>query len=61
MGGMTGAEISEVMRRGLEQKVYAAGEGKDEGLVTTQDLLAQIDSYRRVREVVEKIRYGQYL
>jgi ATP-dependent 26S proteasome regulatory subunit len=61
MGGMTGAEISEVMRRALEQKVYAAGEGKDEGLVTTQDLLAQIDSYRRVREVVEKIRYGQYL
>jgi ATP-dependent 26S proteasome regulatory subunit len=61
MGGMTGAEISEVMRRALEQKVYAAGEGRDGGLVTTQDLLAQIDGYRRVREVVEKIRYGQYL
>ena len=61
MGGMTGAEISEVIRRALEQKVYAAGEGRDDGLVTTQDLLAQIDGYRRVREVVEKIRYGQYL
>jgi proteasome regulatory subunit len=61
MGGMTGAEISEIMRRALEQKVYAAGEGKDEGLVTTPDLLTQIDGYRRVREVVEKIRYGQYL
>ena len=61
MGGMSGAEISEVLRRALEQKVYAAGEGRDAGLVTTQDLLHQIDAYRRIREVVEKIRYGQYL
>lgn len=61
MGGMSGAEISEVLRRALEQKVYAAGEGRDAGLVTTQDLLHQIDAYRRIREVVEKLRYGQYL
>jgi ATP-dependent 26S proteasome regulatory subunit len=61
MGGMSGAEISELLRRGLERKVHAAGEGRDEGLVTTQDLLQQIDGYRRIREVVEKIRYGQYL
>jgi ATP-dependent 26S proteasome regulatory subunit len=61
MGGMSGAEISEVMRRALEQKVHAAGAGRDEGLVTTQDLLNQIDGYRRIREVVDKIRYGQYL
>ncbi|MBI2528528.1 MAG: ATP-binding protein [Candidatus Rokubacteria bacterium] len=61
MGGMSGAEISEVLRRALEQKVSAAGEGRDAGLVTTQDLLQQIDAYRRIREVVEKIRYGQYL
>ncbi len=61
MGGMSGAEISEVLRRSLEQKVYAAGEGRDAGLVTTQDVLQQIDTYRRIREVVEKIRYGQYL
>ena len=25
------------------------------------DLLQQIDGYRRIREMVEKIRYGQYL
>ena len=61
MGGMSGAEISELLRRALEQKVHAASEGRDEGLVTTQDLLQQIDGYRRIREVVEKIRYGQYL
>lgn len=61
MGGMVGAEISELLRRALERKVQAASEGRDEGLVTTQDLLQQIDGYRRVRQVVEKIRYGQYL
>jgi proteasome regulatory subunit len=61
MGGMSGAEIAEVLRRALEQKVHAAGQGRDDGLVTTQDLLQQIDAYRRIRAVVEKIRYGQYL
>ena len=61
MGGMSGAEIAEVLRRALEAKVHAAGQGRDHGLVTTQDLLQQIDAYRRIRAVVEKIRYGQYL
>jgi cell division protease FtsH len=61
MGGMSGAEISEIVGRALEQKVHAAGQGLDNGLVTTQDLLQQIDGYRRIREMVEKIRYGQYL
>jgi len=61
MGGMSGAEIAEVLRRALEQKVQEAGQGRDDSLVTTQDLLHQIDAYRRIREVVEKIRYGQYL
>jgi hypothetical protein len=61
MGGMSGAEISEVIRRALEQKVQEAGEGRDAGAVTTQDLLQQLDAYRRIRDVVEKIRYGQYL
>jgi hypothetical protein len=29
--------------------------------VTTEDLLDALDSYKSVRGVVEKIRYGQYL
>src|SRR6266542_3083550 len=61
MGGMSGAEISDITRRSLEQEVQAAGQGKDTCLVTTRGLLQQIDAYRRVRETVEKIRYGQYL
>jgi len=56
MGGMSGAELSEIIRRALEQKVHAAGQGHDNGPVTTQDLLQQIDRYRRTREMVEKIR-----
>jgi hypothetical protein len=30
-------------------------------VVTTDDLLLAIETYKRVRGVVEKIRYGQYL
>jgi ATP-dependent 26S proteasome regulatory subunit len=61
MGGMSGSEIAEVLRRALEQKIQAARQGREDSLVTTQDLLQQIDVYRRIRAVVEKIRYGQYL
>jgi proteasome regulatory subunit len=61
MGGMSGAEIAEIVRRALESKVHLSGAGKDAGLVTTQDLLQEIDGYKRIRELVEKIRYGQYL
>ena len=61
MGGMSGGEISDILRRALEEKVHTAGQGQEPGLVTTQDLLRQVDVYRRIRAVVEKIRYGQYL
>ncbi len=61
MGGMSGAEIQEVIRRALETKAQRAGAGEDVGVVTTQELLQEIDGYRRIKEVVEKIRYGQYL
>ena len=61
MGGMSGGEIRDILRRALEGKVHAAGQGQEPGLVTTQDLLRQVDVYRRIRAVVEKIRYGQYL
>ena len=61
MGGMSGADISEIIQRALETKVHRAAEGIDPGLVSTDDLLVSIDAYKRVRGVVEKIRYGQYL
>jgi transitional endoplasmic reticulum ATPase len=61
MGGMSGADISEIVRRALEAKVHDSGAGTEPGPVSTDDLLLSIDAYKRVRGIVEKIRYGQYL
>src|SRR5882672_4792295 len=61
MGGLSGADISDILRRALEAKVHQAAGGVAAGIVSTQDLLDSIDAYKRVRGVVEKIRYGQYL
>ena len=41
--------------------MHRVAEGGEASLVSTQDLLEAIDRYKRVRSVVEKIRYGQYL
>jgi len=61
LAGMSGGEVSEVLRRALEAKVQLAGSGGEPGLVTTTELLRAVDDSRRVRDVVAKIRYGQYL
>jgi ATP-dependent 26S proteasome regulatory subunit len=61
MGGMSGAEMSQIVQRALESKVHRAAQCLDASPVTTPDLLVSIDEYKRVRGVVEKIRYGQYL
>ncbi len=61
LAGMSGGEVTEVLRRALEAKVQLAGSGQEPGLVTTADLLRAVDDSRRVRDVVVKIRYGQYL
>jgi len=61
MGGMSGADLSVIVRRALEMKVRAAAERSGVSPVSTEDLLDAIDSYKGVRGVVEKIRYGQYL
>ena len=59
--GMSGGEVTDVLRRALEHKVQLAGSGMDAGLVTTADVLRAVDEFRRIRDVVVKIRYGQYL
>ena len=61
MGGMSGADLSVIVRRALEVKVRAAAEQPAVPPVSTDDLLDAIDHYKGVRGVVEKIRYGQYL
>jgi SpoVK/Ycf46/Vps4 family AAA+-type ATPase len=59
--GMSGGEVSEVIRRALEAKVQLAGSGAEPGHVTTGEIGRAVDDFRRVRDVVVKIRYGQYL
>jgi ATP-dependent 26S proteasome regulatory subunit len=61
MGGLSGADMTEIIRRVLETKVRQVAEGGTATNVATEDLLESIDRYKRVRSVVEKIRYGQYL
>src|SRR6059036_185988 len=61
MGGMSGADISVIVRRALEVKVRSAAERADAAPISTEDMLDAIDSYKGVRGVVEKIRYSQYL
>lgn len=58
---MSGADIVEIIQRTLEEKARLEGSGEQPGLVTTGDLQKVIEDYRRTKEVVEKIRYGQYL
>jgi ATP-dependent 26S proteasome regulatory subunit len=61
MGGMSGADLSVIVRRALEVKVRRAAERAGASPLSTEDLLDAIDGYKGVRGVVEKIRYGQYL
>ena len=61
MGGMSGGDLSDILRRALEAKVHGSIDEKDTSVVTTDELLVAIETYKRVRGVVEKIRYGQYL
>jgi len=61
MGGLSGADISVIVRRALEVKVRSEAERAGAPPVSTEDMLDAIDSYKGVRGVVEKIRYGQYL
>lgn len=58
---MSGADLSEIVQRTLEEKARLEGCGQQPGLVETQDLLRVIEEYRKIKEVIEKIRYGQYL
>jgi ATP-dependent 26S proteasome regulatory subunit len=56
-----GADIAEIIQRALEEKVRLEGSGQQPGLVSTEDVQKVIEQYRRTKEVIEKIRYGQYL
>lgn len=58
---MSGGDLAEILQRTLEEKARREGAGESPGPVETEDILRVIEDYRRIKEVVEKIRYGQYL
>lgn len=58
---MSGGDLGEIIQRALEEKARREGAGEQPGPVETDDILRVIEDYRRIKEVVEKIRYGQYL
>jgi transitional endoplasmic reticulum ATPase len=58
---MSGADIAEIVQKALEGKVQQEGAGVQPGPVTTEDFQRTIEEYRKTKEIIEKIRYGQYL
>lgn len=47
----SGADIAEILRRVLEEKVRQEGIGQPPSSVTTDDILRELKSYERVREI----------
>ncbi len=58
---MSGTDIAEIVQKVLEEKVHQEGSGEQPGPVTTEDMQRTIEDYRKTKEIIEKIRYGQYL
>ena len=53
--GYSGADIAEIIRRALEEKVRIEGQtGSQPGIVTTEDLCFIIESYQQTRETKQR-------
>ncbi len=57
-GEYSGADIAEIVRRVLEAKVRAEEHGDKTEFVTTDEFLAEISGYERVKESRKKIGFG---
>jgi len=53
----SGADLAEIVRRALEEKVRQEGTGVETGPVTTEDILREIQGYERTREVRKSIGF----
>jgi len=58
---MNSADLAEIVQKSLEEKVRQEGAGAQPGPVMTEDMQRAIEDYRKTKEIIEKIRYGQYL
>jgi len=55
--GMSGADLAEIIRRTLEEKVRKVGSGENPTLVVTNDITTEIDEYERIRKVKKAIGF----
>jgi len=55
--GYSGADISEIFRRTLEQKIRDEFDGKKVSLVSTEDMLKQISGYERNKKLKKEIGF----
>jgi len=53
----SGADIEELIRRTLEERVRREGMGEEPGLVTTEDVLRMLESYEKIRRAKERIGF----
>lgn len=53
---LSGADIAEIIRRALEEKIEQIQKGEQPGLVSSKDILSQIDEYEKI--VKSKKRIG---
>lgn len=53
----SGADIAEIIRRVLEEKVRQEGTGQQPAPVTTEDILRELKNYERVRETKKSIGF----
>jgi ATP-dependent 26S proteasome regulatory subunit len=58
---LSSADLAEIVQKALDEKVRQEGSGAQPGPVTTEDMQRAIEDYRKTKEIIEKIRYGQYL
>jgi transitional endoplasmic reticulum ATPase len=58
---LNSADLAEIVQKSLEEKVRQEGSGAQPAPVTTEDMQRAIEDYRKTKEIIEKIRYGQYL
>lgn len=57
MDQSSGADIAEIIRRVLEEKVRQEGMGKEASSVSTEDILREIKGYEKVRETKKRLGF----
>lgn len=55
----SGADLAEIIRRVLEEKVRLEGQGEKPGPIVTEDILAEIKSYERNLETKKRIGFNK--